>query len=61
MTNIEKMSDPEIQDDMGGNNQNPDKKKEIECGKVSKKCFGELVFIIVYLAVVYFAVILVVF
>lgn len=32
---------------------NPDSKKELECGKVLLKCYGELLFILSYLVTLF--------
>lgn len=52
-TPLEKLSNPERFAEGGdGTDDNPDQKKELDCGKVMSKCFGEIAFIGSYLFVI---------
>lgn len=43
------MADPDGFDMELAEQSNPDSKKELECGKVLIKCYGELLFLLSYL------------
>ena len=51
-TNLDKMQDPETYSHLNEQG-NPDQKKELDCNRVMRKCWGELLFIGCYLVVVF--------
>lgn len=48
-TELDKLADPDGFDMELAEQSNPDSKKELECGKVLIKCYGELLFLLSYL------------
>jgi hypothetical protein len=54
LTPLERLQYPDRFNESGENSEdNPDQKKELDCGKVLSKCFGEIAFIGSYILVIF--------
>jgi len=51
---LDNLSSPETNDENFADQSNTENKKELDCKRVMNKCYGELIFIFLYIAVLFF-------